>query len=230
MNDRRTFMGRALLASAGALSVSEFSHRLLAAEPAAAPIRVAIRWRERAAGAETAEEKNGERVLLPAETAIVICDMWNLHWCKSATRRCGELAEKMAPILDQARRGEFASYTRPATRSISMPIIRLASGRWPCRSWRHPRRSMAGVRWKRCARASCRSTTPTAAAIASRSARTTRPGAANTLPFASPKRISFPMTGGRCTAISSSRGSRTCSTWACTRTCACWAVRSAFGK
>ena len=30
-----------------------------------------------------------------SETAIVICDMWNQHWCKGATRRVGELAGRM---------------------------------------------------------------------------------------------------------------------------------------
>jgi nicotinamidase-related amidase len=41
---------------------------------------------------------------LPAgETAILICDMWNEHWCRSATRRCDAIAHKMAPIIEAAR-------------------------------------------------------------------------------------------------------------------------------
>ena len=28
----------------------------------------------------------------PAKTAIIICDMWDQHWCRGATRRVGELA------------------------------------------------------------------------------------------------------------------------------------------
>jgi len=36
-------------------------------------------------------------------TAIVICDMWDKHWCSGATARVGELAAKMAPIIDKAR-------------------------------------------------------------------------------------------------------------------------------
>ena len=31
----------------------------------------------------------------PKETAIVICDMWNQHWCKGATTRVAELAPYM---------------------------------------------------------------------------------------------------------------------------------------
>jgi nicotinamidase-related amidase len=39
----------------------------------------------------------------PAETAIVICDLWDKHWCASATKRCGEIARRMAPVIEQAR-------------------------------------------------------------------------------------------------------------------------------
>jgi nicotinamidase-related amidase len=41
---------------------------------------------------------------LPArETAILICDMWDLHWCRSATRRCDAIAHRMAPVIEAAR-------------------------------------------------------------------------------------------------------------------------------
>lgn len=36
-------------------------------------------------------------------TAIVICDMWDKHWCSGATARVEVLAHKMAPVIDQAR-------------------------------------------------------------------------------------------------------------------------------
>src|SRR5690349_7707694 len=38
--------------------------------------------------------------LNPQQTAIVICDMWDKHWCASATRRCGEIAKRMEPVLE----------------------------------------------------------------------------------------------------------------------------------
>jgi nicotinamidase-related amidase len=38
-------------------------------------------------------------------TAIVICDMWDKHWCSGATGRVEVLAHKMAPLIDQARAG-----------------------------------------------------------------------------------------------------------------------------
>jgi nicotinamidase-related amidase len=37
------------------------------------------------------------------ETALVICDMWDNHWCRDAARRTGVLAEKAAPVIDAAR-------------------------------------------------------------------------------------------------------------------------------
>jgi nicotinamidase-related amidase len=39
----------------------------------------------------------------PAKTAIVICDMWDDHWCKSAATRCTALAHKAAPVIAAAR-------------------------------------------------------------------------------------------------------------------------------
>src|SRR5579864_8139521 len=38
-----------------------------------------------------------------SETAIVICDMWDKHWCRGATERCDALAKKMAPVIQAAR-------------------------------------------------------------------------------------------------------------------------------
>jgi len=41
---------------------------------------------------------------LPAkETALLICDMWDDHWCKPAAKRCDALAKKMAPVIAAAR-------------------------------------------------------------------------------------------------------------------------------
>ena len=39
----------------------------------------------------------------PSRTAIVVCDMWDLHHCLNATRRGGELAPRMNQILKTAR-------------------------------------------------------------------------------------------------------------------------------
>ena len=37
------------------------------------------------------------------ETAIIICDMWNEHWCKGATERVAEMAPRMNEVIKAAR-------------------------------------------------------------------------------------------------------------------------------
>jgi nicotinamidase-related amidase len=57
---------------------------------------------------------------LPAdETAIVICDMWDKHWCESASRRCSEIAKRMNPVLEAARsKGVFIVHAPSETMSF----------------------------------------------------------------------------------------------------------------
>ena len=44
-----------------------------------------------------------DRTLDPKTTAVVICDMWDDHWCKAAAGRCDTLAKKAAPVVDALR-------------------------------------------------------------------------------------------------------------------------------
>ncbi|AMV22974.1 Isochorismatase family protein [Gemmata sp. SH-PL17] len=39
----------------------------------------------------------------PTRTAIVVCDMWDDHWCQSASKRCAELAKQAEPVLKACR-------------------------------------------------------------------------------------------------------------------------------
>jgi nicotinamidase-related amidase len=51
----------------------------------------------------------------PKKTAIIVCDMWDHHWCKSAEERVGELAGPMNEMLKAARaRGVFVIHA-PST-------------------------------------------------------------------------------------------------------------------
>lgn len=51
----------------------------------------------------------------PKRTAIIVCDMWDHHWCKSAEARVGELAGPMNEMLKAARaRGVFVIHA-PST-------------------------------------------------------------------------------------------------------------------
>jgi nicotinamidase-related amidase len=44
-----------------------------------------------------------EQTFPVANTAIIITDMWDRHWCRGATARVGEIARKMEPLLQKAR-------------------------------------------------------------------------------------------------------------------------------
>jgi len=39
----------------------------------------------------------------PAETAIIVCDLWNQHWCKGASARVAEMAPFMNNVISIAR-------------------------------------------------------------------------------------------------------------------------------
>src|SRR5688572_7265076 len=39
----------------------------------------------------------------PKETAIIICDMWDDHWCKSAAHRVAELSGPINEVVKHAR-------------------------------------------------------------------------------------------------------------------------------
>ena len=44
----------------------------------------------------------------PQQTAIVICDMWDKHWCRNSTTRVAEMASRMNEVIKVARgRGVF---------------------------------------------------------------------------------------------------------------------------
>ncbi len=48
-------------------------------------------------------ETTAQKTVDPAKCAVVICDMWDDHWCKAAATRCDALAKKAAPVIDACR-------------------------------------------------------------------------------------------------------------------------------
>jgi len=48
-------------------------------------------------------EAHFESTITNSKTAIIITDMWDKHWCKGATDRVGQIAERMEPVLEKAR-------------------------------------------------------------------------------------------------------------------------------
>ncbi|MCR9199578.1 MAG: ThuA domain-containing protein [Planctomycetaceae bacterium] len=78
------------------------------------------------------------------QTAIVVCDMWDKHWCPTATARVGEMAPVMNRVLKAARRrgvliihcpsGTMDHYagTPQRERAQSAPVVKT---RVPLQNW-----------------------------------------------------------------------------------------------
>jgi nicotinamidase-related amidase len=54
-------------------------------------------------GSDEWNETTFKKEIDPKKTAIIICDMWDNHWCQNAATRCGEMAKKMGGVVNSAR-------------------------------------------------------------------------------------------------------------------------------
>jgi nicotinamidase-related amidase len=63
-------------------------------------LNLTLRSRAKDAPAEVAEREVGWGA---SKTALVICDMWDDHWCQSASRRVAELAVPLNEMVKKAR-------------------------------------------------------------------------------------------------------------------------------
>lgn len=88
---------------------------LAPAKPADGPLELTLRSRAAAPGEKAVPPTEKKANWNPKKTAIVVCDMWDHHWCKSAEARVGELAGPMNEMLKAARaRGVFVIHA-PST-------------------------------------------------------------------------------------------------------------------
>ncbi len=125
-----------------------------AASRASEPLRLHLRSR-----VETGDTADGLEVVAseaqwnPAKTAIVVCDMWNEHWCRGATERVAEMAPRMNEVLKTARRQgvliihcpsdtmEFYEGTpqrKLAQQAPAVPLKPLAAGWCPLADGKEP--------------------------------------------------------------------------------------------
>lgn len=75
-----------------------------AAEPATLALRA--RTRQAEPGAALTAERPAREIKLawdPAKTALIICDMWDAHWCRGASDRVVELAPAIDEVAKQLR-------------------------------------------------------------------------------------------------------------------------------
>ncbi len=50
----------------------------------------------------------------PAESAVILCDMWDNYWCKGAVTRVNKLVPRFVPVLDAGRRAWFIIVHAPS--------------------------------------------------------------------------------------------------------------------
>jgi nicotinamidase-related amidase len=67
------------------------------------------------------------------QTAVIVCDMWDRHWCQGAQKRCETLAKQMNPVLKACREAGilivhapsdtlgFYTNTEPRLRALQAP-------------------------------------------------------------------------------------------------------------
>jgi nicotinamidase-related amidase len=80
-------------------------YALLAVSPPQSESRLPLRSRvELFKGSGEWEAVTPSRDFDPSKTALVLCDMWDRHWCSSAEERVGTLARRMEPVIQLARK------------------------------------------------------------------------------------------------------------------------------
>jgi hypothetical protein len=67
-------------------------------------LRLTLRTRvETPKGSGEWRESTIERDVSASRAALIMCDVWDKHWCLGAMERVGPLAKKAAPVIDLAR-------------------------------------------------------------------------------------------------------------------------------
>jgi len=84
-----------------------------------APLALTLRSRAAAPGQPAAAAVERKATWDAKKTAIVVCDMWDDHWCKSATARVGELAGPLNDTLKAVRGVEaLGHYLRDSAEAV----------------------------------------------------------------------------------------------------------------
>ncbi len=84
---------------------------LMSASLIADPLTLNLRSRGKADVAVAEKKAEWE----PKKSAIIVCDMWDDHWCRSAARRVTELAGPMNEMLKKARAQGFFIIHAPSS-------------------------------------------------------------------------------------------------------------------
>ena len=95
---------------------------------------------------DTGEYRSATRPVrfAPHKTAVVICDMWDRHWCKGATRRVADMAPRMNAVVAALRKrgaliihcpsGTLQRYKGSSARALAEAAPKVAT-KIPLQRW-----------------------------------------------------------------------------------------------
>ena len=66
-------------------------------------LKLQLRSQQHVAGSDVWERVTSQQTLVAAETAVIVCDVWDKHHCLNAVRRLEEFAPRMNDVLKHAR-------------------------------------------------------------------------------------------------------------------------------
>ncbi|MBN1125770.1 MAG: ThuA domain-containing protein [Sedimentisphaerales bacterium] len=99
---------------------------------------------------------NDKQAWNPAQTAIIICDMWDQHWCRGATARVQDLAPVMNHVISLARNkgilivhapsGCMEAYKDHPARRQAIDTPKVALPEW-IGQWNHQLDREKGLTW-----------------------------------------------------------------------------------
>lgn len=75
----------------------------IAASGASPALHLTLQMRQAGTGGAPDTVTATQETWDPARTAVIVCDMWDLHHCKNAVRRAGEMAPRMNDFLRKTR-------------------------------------------------------------------------------------------------------------------------------
>lgn len=64
---------------------------------------ISLQLKKRVKDASGVKDVYSVQNLVPSQTAVIICDMWDRHWCKGATERVTEMAPAINRFVNAAR-------------------------------------------------------------------------------------------------------------------------------
>jgi putative membrane-bound dehydrogenase-like protein len=86
------------------LALTMIAPAVVDAQQPSADLRLTLRSRvETSAGAGRFHAVTKQETWNPKQTAVIVCDMWDLHHCLNATKRGAEVAPRMNDVLKNAR-------------------------------------------------------------------------------------------------------------------------------